>query len=433
MTFPLTVIFVFLVFWRPQEWLVTWMYGWPLLDVIFYASMLSMMMEAGQGQILFKRSPAIALAIGMWVATIMSHVAHGYFQGLLNTIPETIKICFFLVLLLVVLDRLQRLRTIVLVAILSAIIMAVHAELQQHTGFGFAGQEPMWVFKDDLGIWEARSQFFGLFSDPNDLAQYLAAAIPLIFAFPRKLSPLNLIICVLLTWLLVDALFSTHSRGGQVALMSVVACMIFIKLPVKWIPYVGAITMIGVLVLCKLKGSALLDMSARERLEFWGLANRQFKQHPIFGLGYGMFWQVTDQSRAAHNAFVLCYTELGLFGYWFWYTVVQLGIIGCWRTIAAFPRPRNPSQRYLKRLAGLSIATMVGFLAGSYFLSRAYVFPLFFLVALLNAIPLIALRMLPEGHPPLIHVKKDVLFAGTVGTVISILYIYYSIVILNAA
>ena len=144
-----------------------------------------------------------------------------------------------------------------------------------------------------------------------------------------------------------------------------------------------------------------------------------------------MFGEITDKARASHNAYVSCYTELGLFGYWFWFNLLTLGVIGCYRTRVAFRRPRNGAQIYLKRLAGLSIASLAGFAASAYFLSRAYVFPFFFLFGLLNSIPMIAQKYLPEDHPPLVDFRKDVLVTGTIATVLSVLYIYASILILN--
>lgn len=72
-------------------------------------------------------------------------------------------------------------------------------------------------------------------------------------------------------------------------------------------------------------------------------------------------------------------------------------------------------------------------MASAYFLSRAFVYPTFFLFALLAAIPPIVERMLPEGHPPLLNIKKDLFLWNTLGVVISILYIYYSIILLNKA
>jgi O-antigen ligase len=308
--------------------------------------------------------------------------------------------------------------------------MSVHALMQQKTGYGFAGQPPLWVPDLDNGGWKSRSQYFGIFEDPNDLAQILAGTIPLIFAYPRRLSAVNLIIACGAAWVVIQALYSTGSRGGQVALFASIATMVMLKLPKKWLPYSIGVGLIGALVLCAVYGGSMMDASARERLEFWGLANQVFKHNPIFGIGYGMFWEVAGD-RTAHSAFVYCYTELGIFGYWFWFSLLQLGLIGCYRTRMAFFRPRNEAEKYMKRLSGLCIASMVGFSAGAYFLSRAYTFPYFFLFGLLNAIPVIALRMLPEDRPPLIDTADDVYGRGTISTFISIVYIYVSILILN--
>jgi hypothetical protein len=45
-----------LVFWRPQDWLFPWLYGWPLLDIITIFSLVSLLMEGQAKQIRFPRS-----------------------------------------------------------------------------------------------------------------------------------------------------------------------------------------------------------------------------------------------------------------------------------------------------------------------------------------------------------------------------------------
>ncbi len=430
MTFLLTIIFMFLVFWRPQEWLFPWMFGVPILQGIGYAATLSLMAETSQKQVAFPRTPAVQLAIGLWVATILSHAGNGYFQGIVDTIPETFKPCIFTILLLVVIDSLERARTVVLVFILAAVIMSVHALMQQRFGYGFAGQTPLWVPDFARGGLQARSQFFGVFGDPNDLGQFLAGSIPLVFAYPRRLSAVALTGCVAVAGFIFAALLATHSRGGIVAISAAGACLVMLRMPSRRLPYLAAAGLVGALALCAFKGSSLLDMSARERLDFWGLANIEFKHHPIFGIGYNMFWQVAGD-RAAHNAFVSCYTEIGLIGYWFWFGLMQLGLLGCWRTLMAISKPRTNAQQYLRRLATLGIVSMTSFATGGYFLSRTFVFAFFFLFGLMNAIPMIAQRMLPEDHPPLLNTRRDVILFGTVATIFSVVYIYVSILILN--
>lgn len=430
MTFPLTLFFMFLVFWRPQEWLLPALYGWPLLDVITYGALIALAMEISQTKQGVQKSPAMMLAVGLFVATLLSHIAHVYFQGLLDTVGPAFKFCFFTILLMFVINSVERVRAVMLIFILAAVIMAIHVILQVKTGVGFAGATPMLDYSVKRDEWFYRGAFFGIFSDPNDTAQFLATSLPLVFAYPRRLNAIWFLFACGIAWLLLVGIQCCYSRGGMIAVVTVGLCLLFLKLPKRWLPYAGVLALGVGLLLCLTKGSALLDASARDRVVFWGMANYEFKKNPLFGIGYGMFWQVAGD-RAAHNAFVSCYTELGLVGYWFWFSMLMLGVVGCWRVRNVFMRPRGDNQAYLKRAAGLCMAGMVGFAAAGYFLSRAFVFPLFFLFGLLNAIPLIAERYLPEEHPPLLNASKDLFGTGTVTTLASVVYVYLSILALN--
>lgn len=430
MTFPLTIIFMFLVFWRPQEWLWPWMFGWPVLQVIVYAAALSLAAEASQEQVRLSKSPAFMLAIGLWFSTIMSHVAHGYFQGVIDTIQESFKPCLFCILMLAVVDRLGRARAVVLMFVLGAVMMSVDALLQQQYGVGFSGVSPLWVINEKTGQWQPRSQFVGVFGDPNDLGQMLAGSIPLVFAYPRRLGPFSFMASMAVAGLIYAGLLSTHSRGGIVAISAAATVVIILRFPQRWVPKLVAFALVGALVLCLIQGPSLLDASAMERVDYWGQANQVFKHQPIFGIGYGMFGDVTGD-RAAHNAFVSCYTELGLFGYWFWFGLLQLGLVGCWRTLNALRRLRTPSQAYLRRLTVMSMASLTSFAAGGYFLSRSFIMAFFFLFGLLNAIPLLARQLLPEEHPLLLDTRRDVIIMGTISMLFSVVYIYVSILVLN--
>jgi putative inorganic carbon (HCO3(-)) transporter len=431
MTFPLTLFFIWLVFWRPQEWLFPWMFGYPFLDLVVYGALVGLIMDVSQGVIKLPKTPALMLAFGLWFASIMSHVAHGYFKGMMDTIPITFKLCFFLVLLLIVTNSIRRLQGVMFVLLAGACVMAIHAILQERTGAGFAGSAPLVYYYAFKERWVQQSQFFGIFSDPNDLGQFLATCIPLIFAIPKRVKFFSIVLGFAVVWLLINGMISTQSRGTLIGVVASMACMIFLWLPTKWLPYMGGLALVGGLAICAVGGGGMLDESAHERIVFWGEANRYFKNNIFFGGGYGMFGEITGTDRAAHNAYVLCYTELGLFGYWFWFNMMTLGLIGCWRTRVAFLKPKNGEQKYLRRVAGLAIAAMAGFAASAYFLSRAYVFPLFFLFAILASIPVIATRYLPEDHPPLINFHTDVLFIGTITSLLSVVYIYVSIVLLN--
>lgn len=408
-----------------------WMCGWPLLDVIVYAAVLSLFMEAGESAGKFFRKPAVLLTIGLWFAALMSHIAHAYFAGLVAAIPEVSKICIFLLLLLVVMDRVSRLRTVINVMLIAGVVMAVDAIMQYKTGQGFSGAKPLFYFHEMKGAWITQTQFWGIFSDPNDLGQFLVACAPFAFVTTKRFGFKGFLLGLLLAWLLTEALLTTHSRGALVGGIASLAVLLFLRLPPKWMPYVATLGLLGGLVACVAWGVDWLDESARDRVMFWGNANRYFKTHPLFGGGFLMFSEISGTDRPAHNAFVTCYTELGFFGYWFWFSTMTLGFIGCYRTRVALRRARTEAGAYLHRAAGCAMASMAGFAASGYFLSRAYVFPMFILFGILNVIPVIAERYLPEDHPPLVNWRYDVLFIGTISSFLSILYIYATILLLN--
>lgn len=420
-----------MVFWRPQEWLVPVLYGWPLLNGVVAVCVMAMVIEKDQGHLRLKRGPIPYLLGGLYLATLMSHVAHTYLGGVLYTIPETFKPIFFTFLLFNVLDRPDRIRTFAFVFVAMCCVMALHALMQAELGYGFRGARPLTVFTPERGTY-TRSQFFGIFGDPNDLAQILVTAIPLTFAIPRRMNFIKFAFCMAVALFLFKAAGTTESRGGTVALVAVLAVLAAMRLPQRWMPGLVAIGLVTVLALCAFWAGALLDPSAQERVVFWGMANDSFKSNPIFGIGYDMFWQVAS-SRASHNAFVGCYTELGLFGYWMWFGILLLGVLGCWRTRRALARPRSGTERYLYRASGMAIAAVTGFSAGAYFLSRTFLFPYFFLFALINALPLVAQRFAGEERLTLHSRPGEVVRIVTLGTIASIIFIYATIVLLNKA
>jgi hypothetical protein len=217
-----------------------------------------------------------------------------------------------------------------------------------------------------------------------------------------------------------------------VALIVASAIMIFMFLPSRWTPYLLAVGLFFGLVMCFTFGDRLLDMSARQRVVFWGYGNMAFKSNPIFGIGYNMYWLIAD-GLPAHNAFVTCYTELGVFGYWMWFSLIFMGVLGSWRVRLAMATPQTTEQAYLFRFAGVGIAALGGFCSSAYFLSKTFVFPMFFMIAIVNAVPRIAELMLDDDSKKLLDVKSDLFKWGTVVTLGSIAYIYVSIILLNKA
>ena len=82
MSFFFLQLFIFVVFWRPQEWLVPALYGWPILDAVVFLSILGFMIEWDQGKIKVDTSrPQYFLLIGLFVAALMSILRIHTYRG----------------------------------------------------------------------------------------------------------------------------------------------------------------------------------------------------------------------------------------------------------------------------------------------------------------------------------------------------------------
>jgi hypothetical protein len=424
MTFFFISIFMFLVFWRPQEWLLPFLYGMPLLDIVFVAALAALLLESKEGTVRVPRgAPQLYLISGLFFAALMSHAAHTYFAGMKDTFLPSLKICTFTLVLFIVLDRTSRLLIVARLFLFMAATMALHALLQQRTGFGLGGQRAFFV---GTGF---RSVFYGIFEDPNDLAQMLAGSIPFAFALTRRHNPLSIAFGIGVSVLLVMGTLATGSRGGLVGLAAGIAVMFVLWLPARWMPWCLGALAVGFILACPLAGG-ILDESAHDRVVFWGTANWYFKRNPLFGVGSMMMSEYMPKGRSIHSAYVSCYTELGLFGYWFWFGLIQLGILGAWRARRALRVPTTVNQVWLRRFAGLAVASMCSFGASGYFLARAFIYPLFFLFATLGAIPVVAQKLLGPEEIRVAMRRQDAR-AVTWGTFISVGYIYMTIILLN--
>ncbi|HAS81795.1 MAG TPA: hypothetical protein DCS43_03740, partial [Verrucomicrobia bacterium] len=128
MSFFFTFFFMVLVFWRPQEWLVPWMFGIPVLNGVFWLALLGVLVEIDAKRIYYpKRLQQPLLLLGVWCMCVFSHVPQGYFQGMVDSIVEPAKLCVFTFLLYVVVDSPAKLRHVARLFVFMAVVMSIHA------------------------------------------------------------------------------------------------------------------------------------------------------------------------------------------------------------------------------------------------------------------------------------------------------------------
>lgn len=425
MTFFLTLLFMGMVFWRPQDWLFPVLYGWPILDVVIFIALLTLFVELRMGRIQPPRVIQAKLLFGLWITAMLSHIARTFFAMTITTFVEVGKICLFSLLFISVLDSERRIRLVAGTIVGMTLLMAVHALMQARLGYGFAGGSPLRLRGPD-GTLIVRSQFFGIFADPNDLAQIMTVGIPLTFAVAYRRNLLTTAVELVVVAMLIAAVLTTHSRGGLLALATVFAASVIVFGFRGWGPPVAILTLALIIPVAGRFAAGWMDISAHNRVVQWGFANHVFKQHPIFGIGYGMYTEVVS-GLVAHNAFVTCYTELGIVGYWFWFGLIALGFTGCWRV------NRLTTSPYLRRMARLCIVALAGFCASAYFLTRTWGYPLFFMTALAAGVVRVEEdRTKQENAIDSIGHRCHDLASVSIGSVASIAYIYVSVLVLNA-
>ena len=382
MAYAALLLYVAILFVRPQEW-VTAIYGWPVLDVVVGVALVSWVGSLSRRNWRLRDAPQNWLMLGLFIAALMSHVRHTFLAMFIETFQDFGKIVLLYFLIVTLVDSVSRTRTVIALMILGCLFMAAHGILQWHTGAGFGGAPPIETQGAEGTI--TRVVAFGMFHDPNDLALMLVAVLPFLFstvmsadaAGPRRVLSLGATVPILY------CIYLTNSRGGWLALGVMAVAYSGLHLRNKKIAVALAVVCFAAIVALgpsRMRNVSMDDPAARERVMAWGEGNAMLKQWPIFGAGKGRFAEFADESRVAHNSFVHCWAELGLFGYFFWVGMIVASL----KDGRALGRisSEEPEAREIARLAKAAMASLVGFLAAAFFLSRTYIMPLYLLFAL---------------------------------------------------
>lgn len=235
-----------------------------------------------------------------------------------------------------------------------------------------------------------RLRALGLLNDPNDLAQTLVAALPLVFlAWRRRRLFGNALFVLLPAAAMLWAVVLTRSRGGLVALAALLWFAFARRAGPRWSRTLRRAGFAGLflsLVLFFRLGGA--DESAMGRLEAWSEGLQMLKYSPLWGVGFGSFADVND--LVAHNSFVHCYGELGLIGYFAWLGAILATFWYLERISLTEGGPEGSTE--LARWARALSLSLIAFLAGALFLSRTYSVSLFLLVGLGTALAGVAIE-----------------------------------------
>lgn len=230
------------------------------------------------------------------------------------------------------------------------------------------------------GYITVRLQSTGIYRDPNDLCTILVVGIALglyffggasIFAKPFWLAGLAV---------LVYDLVLTKSRGGLLSLMA--AAFIFMQQRLGVWKSSALLVLVLPFLLVLGGRQARFDFgdktdTAQTRMEIWKEAFQMVRQSPVFGIGFGEFFEKT--AAVTHNSFIQAYTDLGMFGGTLFLGAFYLAVRGVRRFRHGGVPVRDPDMR---RLQPYMMAALVSVIVGLMALTRTFTVPTYQMVGL---------------------------------------------------
>ena len=441
MSFGLFIVYILFTYLRPFETIAPGLGEYRPMLILWAVAFLSAGTRAlMRGEIAAR--PVHFGLLGMLIACIgLSQVANQWAGGALPAIADFSTAAMLMVLCLLNLTSLRRLQVTCVVITFSVVVLAIMGSVAFHTGFMAEelvlrqntsvdedevhedAQDYAAPAQDTSGRFLLRVRSLGFLNDPNDFAQAMVMVLPMLWWLYTAGRPFrNLFVVALPGAILGYAIYLTQSRG---ALLGVAGLMLLVS--VRRLGWVKTAVMAAVVVaavgIVSFGGRELStkEQSAAQRVEAWQEGITMLRNKPVLGVGYGNF---TDHHYlTAHNSFVLGFAELGLVGYFAWLGLIVLTFKGITQAVRLAP-PSTPE----KRMALMLQASLIAFLACSWFLSRTYSPGLFVLLALCVAGWFGVRRV--HGPPPQAVLEEPLAWRMTtlVSMAVSILTVYAFVV-----
>jgi putative inorganic carbon (hco3(-)) transporter len=368
------LLFMFIYCARPEDW-IPGLSHVPLAKVAVLLALLSLLFSLKYVRLRLPREIIyVVLMVGqLLLASALSPVWRG---GAFQKTLDFAKVLIVIVLMAVATNTLRRLWLLIVTQTASVVSIAA-----------------VTLWKGHLVLGRLDGMLGGNYSDPNDLA------LAFVISFPMCLALLLLTRSWLLkaTWMsalvvLTYAIFLTGSRGGFLSFLVTGAVCLWAFAIRGRRPYLLALAVLsaviggsssGGILIGRLRGTfdvkqnmAAANESAQARQQLFWRSVEVTKEHPLFGVGPGNFEQISGSWHVAHNSYTQISSEGGI-------PALILYLLVLW---GGFKYVRQ-TRRFVHKQKGTNLfanglqASLVGYVAGSCFLSVSYAFFPYFLVA----------------------------------------------------
>jgi putative inorganic carbon (HCO3(-)) transporter len=342
MGFVFTVIYIVITIVSPAQFGPEWASYHVLLYLAGLTALTSLPAILTEPHL--KSSIQTYLLFGFVIAIGLSQVANHWFGGAIQSwlvfLPSA-AVYFFVVANV---TTIRRLKIIIFATVASCLVLVVEALWGYYGGFlGDTFVLKMNVGSNDQVVGQIlRLRSAGFLNDPNDFAQMLLIAVPLIFIAWRQGRVLaNSLFVLAPAALLLWATYLTHSRGALIGLGILGLMASRKRLGTIASLALASVLALGLLALDFTGGRGISASEGADRLEAWATGLEMLKHSPIFGVGFGNFTNFSELT--AHNSVVLCLAELGLVGATMWLALLVTTTMGLNSLIAL--REVEPAMR----------------------------------------------------------------------------------------
>ena len=384
--FLFLLVYLTLVIIRPQDYpAMADSPGFPLQSLTLAAAA-GIWMFSGRKSF---AAPQYLLVAAFLLVAMISKAVNGWPGGALFVFAVFAPTILAYTLIANMADTRQRLEIVMAVLTICASILALHGVEQAATGVGWTGVEL------SQGT---RIQYVGIFNDPNDLGLLFVMCLPMAIYLSGRggLMGLRRLFWLALAGLLLYGCYLTNSRGTMLAVLVMLGVFARFRYGIFTAGILGSAALAGLMMLpSRMQEMDVEEESAMGRVESWYEGVHMFFQHPVFGIGAGNYGDYNEIT--AHNSFVLVLAELGIVGFTLFLAIVGYSFR---MTLAPLRRgddiiddvpPEVPDDVALaqwrkdRSLTFSLLLSLCGFFTAAFFLSRAYVAILYFLVALVVA------------------------------------------------
>lgn len=372
--FVLMLLYLVMTIVRPQDYMPAFT-GIPVMPVVMILAAVIWLASSKK----HLAEPQYLLLPAFLMAMVASLIMTGWVGGGLVVLERFGPFVIAFVLLANSITNTRRVTWVFATFAVCTAILAIHGVVQARTGIGWTGV----TMSEDFRI-----QYIGIFNDPNDLGLLFVMVLPMVLYLMGRggLGGLMRVLWFGSALLLLYGVYLTHSRGAMVALLAMMGAYVWRKRGWVTAAVIGVVALAALQVVApRMDELSAGESSAYGRVDAWFVGLHLFLEHPLFGVGAGLFGEYNRLT--AHNSFVLALAETGIVGYTIWLTFIGYGVWMMFSVLQHEPEIAEDNsiaqaewQRH-RTLAMTLLMAQAGFFAAAFFLSRTYVVILYLMEA----------------------------------------------------